>query len=243
MRSIEESDDLQLLEGPYVYRTVRIIGGRIERASDEIESLRSAYTALWGDTPNINEKQLEQAAERVMTRNLYMGRSANAEIRLYSHNGEATVWVSSGELLDSDRYECAVIRPSAQTLPYEIPYIEHHTSILRQTLALHRNNARQVKLLCRDGAVVSCEGFPLYGVIDDHIICYTPWSSPESRRAEEIFAKYGKPFKKGVFNLENGPQPEELFTLTTNRLVSLSHINGRALFPFVSYALDRALTR
>ena len=243
VRTIEESNDLQLLEGPYAYRTVRFIGGRIERLREEADSLRNAYTALFGQSPDIGDKVMEKAVESVMSRNLYMGRSANAELRLYQHRGEPILWASSGELLDSDRYEGAVIRLSAQTLPYEIPHPEHHTSILRQTLALHRNVARQVNLLCRGGAVVSCEGFPLYGVIDDHIIGYTPWSSPESRRAEELFASYGKPFKKGVFNLANGPQPEELFTLTTNNLVSLSHINGRALFPFVSYALGNSLLR
>ncbi len=243
VRTIEDSDDLQLLEGPYVYRTIRFIGGRIERLHDEAESLRNAYVAMFGQRPDVADKMMEKAVAGVMSRNLYMGRSANAELRLYQRNGEAILWASSGDLLDSDRYEGGVIRLAAQTLPYEIPHLEHHTSILRQTLALHRNVARQANLLCRGGAVVSCEGFPLYGVIDDRIIGYTPWSSPESQRAEELFAKYGKPFEKGVFNLENGPQPEELFTLTTNNLVSLSRINGRALFPFVSYALRDTLLR
>lgn len=243
VRTVEDSSDFELLDKPYVYRTVRFIDNQIEQLHDEVASLQRAYASLFGVEPEIDGKQLEKIVGQVMARNLYMGRSANAEIRLYRHEGEPTLFVSSGALLDSDCYESAVVRPSAQTLPYEIPHIEHHTSILRQTLSLHPSTPRKVNLLCHNGAVVSCEGFPLYGVIDDHIISYTPWSSPESMRAEELIRKYGKPFEKGVLTLENSRQPEELFTLTTNSLVSLSRINNRPLNPFLALALGNALLR
>ena len=243
VRSIEGSDDWQLLDSPYVYRTIRVINGRIERVTDELQDLCSGFYALFERTPDLTTKQLEEAVATTLTRNHYVNRSANAEVRLYNRSGQWVLIVVPGTLLDSERYDTAVIRPSGHTLDGEIPYCEHFTSALKHTLSLRHKGPREMTLLRQNGDIVSCEGFPIYSVLNDTIFSHTPWSSVESRRAEMLFAQSGREVIAGTLNENNAEQPEEIFVFTTNSLVSLSHIDGRPLVPFTAYSLGRTLQR
>ncbi|MBR2333356.1 MAG: hypothetical protein IKA60_03385 [Rikenellaceae bacterium] len=243
VRQVEGSDDWQLLDSPYVYRTVRVINGHIERPAEELQDLCGGFHALFERTPDLTAKQLDEAVVTTLTRNHYINRAANAEVRLHNRGGQWAMVIVPGALLDGERYDSAVIRPSGHTFNCELPYPEHFTSLLKHTLALHKKGQREMTLLRHNGDIVSCEGFPIYGVLQDVIYSYTPWNSVESRRAEALFARSGREVVAGTLNEKNAEQPEEIFVFTTNSLVSLAHLDGRPLVPFTAYTLGRTLQR
>lgn len=243
VRSIESDEQLQLLDAPYVYRTIRVIDGHIERAIDEVDDLQRGFGAMFNHSLELTHKQLSEIVTTTLNRNLYLNRAANVEVRAYRKEGKTVLCVRTGELLNSDAYEAGIIRQAGKSIDSEIPIPQHFTSIMRQTISLQQRGVRQLFLLKHEGNIVSCEGFPLYGVVDGKIVAYTPWSSVESRRAEALFRKSNREVIEGVLNGSSESQPEEIFTLTTNTLISLSSIDGRSLVPFTAYSLGRTLER
>ena len=240
LRTIEEASDMELLESPYVYRTVRTNGQMVERVEDEVNDLRASFGAVFDRAANITESQITEAVCAVLARNHYPRQMTNAEVRLYNREGRAVVCVVAGRLLDSERYELSVIRPKGTLADIELPYTEHHTSLSKQLFALRREH-RSMTLTRAGGAVVSCEGFPLYGVEQGQVVCYTPWRSVESARAEDLLERSGESLVHRSLTSDSLTLPEELFTFTTNCVVSLSHLDSRPLVPFAAYRLGRVL--
>ena len=114
----------------------------------------------------------------------------------------------------------------------EVTLSDYGATIIRIRLTLKNG---EVRLVRQAGRLVSCEGFPLWGVVDNHVVSLTPWQSVESRRAQEVFRRAGISVTEGVEVDES--KLTELFYFGTNELVSVGRAWGRVLEPFVAFRL------
>ena len=235
VRSVEESAELELLQSPYVYRTVRCANFQPEDSTAEAAELNGYFEKVFGRRSTVTADELERAVRNVLTRNHYPAQAVNVEVRLHATPERAVMCVVAGKLLLADHYESAVIRPAAKECAVEIPVPECFTSFGRQVMSLVPLKNGEVRLVRRGGRLVSCEGFPLWGVVDNHVVSLTPWQSVESRRAQEVFRRAGVSVVEGVEVDES--KLTELFYFATNELVSVGRAWGRVLEPFVAFRL------
>ncbi|MBP3426305.1 MAG: hypothetical protein J6K81_06280 [Rikenellaceae bacterium] len=236
VRSVEDSVGLQVLQSPYVYRTVRTSGYAVEQAKNETQALNCAFGEVFGGVATLETEQLTRAVEQILTRNHYPSQQiANVEVRLHATEGRAVLCVVGGQVLMQEHYELSVIRPTGKECVTEMPKPEHFTSFGRQVLELTPASAKEVRLVRQAGRLVACEGFPLWGVEERRVVRLTPWESLESQRAEEVFRRAGIEFEQAAEVDES--RLCELFFFGTNELVSLSRALGRAMEPFVAFRL------
>lgn len=235
VRSVEESAELELLQSPYVYRTVRCANFQPEDSAAEAAELNGSFEKVFGRRSAITADEFERAVRNLLTRNHYPNQAVNVEVRLYASAERAVMCVVAGKLLLADHYEFAFIRPAAKECAVEVPVPECFTSFGRQVMNLVPLKNGEVRLVRQKGRLVSCEGFPLWGVVDNHVVSLTPWQSVESRRAQEVFRRAGVAVTEGVEVDES--KLTELFYFGTNELVSVGRAWGRVLEPFVAFRL------
>jgi hypothetical protein len=198
VRSVEESAELELLQSPYVYRTVRCANFQPEDSAAEAAELNGYFEKVFGRRSAIAADELERAVRNVLTSNHYPAQAVNVEVRLHATPERAVMCVVAGKLLLADHYESAILRPVAKECTAEVPVPECFTSFGRQVMNLVPLKNGEVRLVRRGGRLVSCEGFPLWGVVDNHVVSLTPWQSVESRRAQEVFRSAGVSVVEGV---------------------------------------------
>ena len=235
VRSVEESAELELLQSPYVYRTVRCANFQPEDSAAEAAELNGYFEKVFGRRSDVTADELERAVRSVLTRNHYPRQAVNVEVRLHATPERAVMCVVAGKLLLADHYESAVIRPTAKECVVEVPVPECFTSFGRQVMNLAALKNGEVRLVRQGGRLVSCEGFPLWGVESGRVVSLTPWQSVESRRAQDVFRRAGVSVAEGVEVDES--KLTELFYFGTNELVSVGRAWGRVLEPFVAFRL------
>ena len=235
VRSVEESAELELLQSPYVYRTVRCANFQPEDSAAEAAELNGYFEKVFGRRSAVTADELARAVRNLLTRNHYPNQAVNVEVRLYASAERAVLCAVAGKLLLCDHYEPAIIRPAAKECSVEVPVPECFTSFGRQVMNLTPLKNGEVRLVRQAGRLVSCEGFPLWGVVDNHVVSLTPWQSVESRRAQEVFRRAGVSVVEGIEVDES--KLTELFYFATNELVSVGRAWGRVLEPFVAFRL------